>query len=150
MRKTHSLLSGNRMVLYLNKLDPLHIRILCAKFKWNWPSRSGEEEYFKSLSMCYHYFEIIAPSKRAEVFIWINLNSIHPRMHCAKFGWNWPSSSGEENFWISSMYYRYSRNYLPLKRGGALHLKNLNIHLQGCFVPSFVEIDWANGFREDF
>ena len=30
-------------------------------------------------------------------FIWTNLNPFHPRMLCAKFGWNWPSSSGEED-----------------------------------------------------
>ena len=27
------------------------------------------------------------PLKRAETFIWTNLNSLHPRMHCVKFGW---------------------------------------------------------------
>ena len=31
------------------------------------------------------------------IFIWTNLNPLHPRMLCAKFGWNWPSGSGEEN-----------------------------------------------------
>ena len=29
-------------------------------------------------------------------FIWRNLNPLHQRMLCAKFGWNWPSGSGEE------------------------------------------------------
>ena len=27
-----------------------------------------------------------------------NLNNLHPRMHCAKFGWKWLSGSGEEDF----------------------------------------------------
>ena len=31
-------------------------------------------------------------------FIWTNLNPLHPRMLCAKFGWNWPSGSEEEWF----------------------------------------------------
>ena len=35
------------------------------------------------------------------------LNPLHPRMICANFGWNWPGGSGEENFEISSMYFRY-------------------------------------------
>ena len=30
------------------------------------------------------------------VLLWTKLNPIHPRMLCAKFGWNWPSGSGEE------------------------------------------------------
>ena len=46
--------------------------------------------------MYFRYFVIIAPWKRAGPFIWTNLNPLHPRMLCAKFGWNWPSSSGEE------------------------------------------------------
>ena len=40
-------------------------------------------------------------------FIWTNLNSLHPKMLCAKFGWNWPSGFGEDDFWISSMYCCY-------------------------------------------
>ena len=28
--------------------------------------------------------------------IWTNLNPLHPRMYCAKFGWNWPSGSGKD------------------------------------------------------
>ena len=30
-------------------------------------------------------------------FIWTNLNPLHPRVLCTKFGWNWPSGSGEED-----------------------------------------------------
>ena len=30
-------------------------------------------------------------------FIWTNLNSLHPRMLCAKFSWNCPSGSEEED-----------------------------------------------------
>ena len=29
-------------------------------------------------------------------FRWTNLNPLHPRMLCAKFGWNWPNGSGED------------------------------------------------------
>ena len=29
-------------------------------------------------------------------YIWTKLNPLHPRMLCAKFGWNWPSGSGED------------------------------------------------------
>ena len=31
-------------------------------------------------------------------FIWTNLNTLHSRMYCVKFGWNWLSGSGEEDF----------------------------------------------------
>ena len=40
---------------------------------------------------------IISPLKRAGPFIWRNLNPLHPKMLCAKFGWKWPSGSGGED-----------------------------------------------------
>ena len=46
--------------------------------------------------MYFCYFAIIYPWKRAWPFNWINKNSLHPSMLCAKFGWNWFSGSGEE------------------------------------------------------
>ena len=49
--------------------------------------------------------------------IWTNLNPLHL---CAKFGWNWPSGSGKEDF------YRFHQcifcNYLSLEKSAALHL----------------------------
>ena len=62
--------------------------------QWFWRRR-----FFLILSMYSRYFVIISPWKRAGPFIWTNLNPLHPRMLCAKFGWNWPCGSGEENFY---------------------------------------------------
>ena len=87
-------------------------------------------------------FVIISSWKRAWPFIWTNLNSLHPRMLCSKFGWNWPGGSGEDQvcfvlglvkigpgFWRRFLnilniilYFRY---YLPLERGMALYLNKL-------------------------
>ena len=53
--------------------------------------------------MYFHHFVIIYPWKRAGSFIWTNLNPLHPRMLCAKFGWNWPSGSGEEDEHVKSL-----------------------------------------------
>ena len=61
------------------------------------------------------------------------LDSHHPSMLCAKFGWNWPSGSWEEDISISSMYFRYFVNIFPWKRAWIPIT-------QGCFVPSLVEI----------
>ena len=41
-------------------LNPLHPRMLCAKFIWNWLSGSGEEDLL-ILSMYFRYFVIISP-----------------------------------------------------------------------------------------
>ena len=105
-------------------LNPLHPRMLCAKFSWNWLSDSGEED-FLILSMYFHYFVIISPWKRAGPFIWTNLNPLYPRMLCAKFGWNWLSGSGEEDFLSFVNLFSLFLNYLPLEKGGALHLNKL-------------------------
>ena len=51
-------------------------------------------------SRCYR---IISPLGRALPFIWTNLNPLHPRILCDKFGWNWPSGSGEEDENVKSL-----------------------------------------------
>ena len=54
-----------------------------------------------------------------------NLESLHPRMHCGRFGWKWSSGSWEEGFWILSMYFCYFIIISPWKRAGCLHLYKL-------------------------
>ena len=63
-----------------------------------------------------------------------NLNSIYPRMLCAKFGWNWPSSFKERilkyfqyNFTISLLSPRvewhvlsFEKNWIPSTQGSSL------------------------------
>ena len=51
-----------------------NIRMLCAKFCWNWPGGSGEED-FKISTRYFPYSVIISPWKRVWPFIWTNLNS---------------------------------------------------------------------------
>ena len=64
-----------------------------------------EEEIFFTISiMNFRYFVIISPYKRAGLFIWINVNSLHPRMLCTKFSWNWPNGSGEEEENVKSLW----------------------------------------------
>ena len=43
-------------------------------------------------------------------------------MICTKFGWNWPSGSGEEDFKKIINVIALFRNHLPLEKGVALHL----------------------------
>ena len=80
-----------------------HPRMLCTKFGGNWPSGSGEEDFFLISSTFFHYFVIISPWKRAGPFIWTNLNPLYPRKLCVKFGWNWPSGSGEVDENVKSL-----------------------------------------------
>ena len=76
-------------------LNPLHPRMFCAKFSWNWLSGSGEEDILIS-STYFRSFVIISAWKRAGPIIWTHLNIFHPRMLYAEFGWNWPRGSWED------------------------------------------------------
>jgi hypothetical protein len=60
--------------------------------QWFWRKR-----FLKDPSHFY-IFVIISPLKRTWPLIWINLNSLHPRIICSKFDWFWPAGSGEEDF----------------------------------------------------
>ena len=65
------------------------------------------------------------------------LNPIQPRMHCAKFGWNLPSSSGEKEFYISSMYFHYFVIISPWKRASPSFEQIWIINIQGCPCAKF-------------
>ena len=99
MRRKKTIITFMRIYWFFiwKNLNPLCPRMLCAKFGWNWPSGSREEDFLIS-SMYFRYFVIIPNWKRAGPFIWTNLNPLWPRMLCAKFGWNWSSCSEEEDF----------------------------------------------------
>ena len=43
-------------------------------------------------SLCGYYL----PLEKCMAFKWTKLNSLYPRILCVLFGWNWPSSSGED------------------------------------------------------
>ena len=103
----------------------LHPKVVCDKFGWKWPNVSGEEDFLIS-SIYLGYFVIISPWKKAGPFIWTNLNPPHPRMHCAKFGLNWPSGSGEEDFQNLSMCFCNFVFISPWKKEGPFIWTNLN------------------------
>ena len=88
---------GKGGALHLNRLQSLHPNMLSAKFGWNWPCDSGEEDFFNFVSV-FPLFPYYLPLEEGWPFIWTNLNPLHPRILCAKIGWNWPSGFGEENF----------------------------------------------------
>ena len=57
-------------------------------------------------------------------------------MLCAKIGWNWPSGSGEEDFFML-VFFSY---YLPLEKGVVRFDQTWIPITQWCFVPSLVKI----------
>ena len=68
------------------------------------------------------------------------MNPLHPRMLSAKFGRNWLSGSGEENFLILPKYFCYFVIISPWKRAGPSFEQNWIPSTQGCFVPNLVQI----------
>ena len=83
----------------------LQQRMLCAKFGWFWRRRFLKILLFRNyhivpslveispvVSLSCYYLNL----KTEGPFFWTNLNLLHPRMLSAKFGWNWPSGSAEE------------------------------------------------------
>ena len=65
---------------------------------------------------------MISPFKRAWPLISTNLNPLHPRMMCAKFGGNWASGPGTGDVLNFVNVFSLFLNYLPLEKGMTLHL----------------------------
>ena len=87
--------------LHLNKLesqspkDALY-QVWLKLAHWFWSN------FFFYFLMNFRYFSI-AIYKRVWPFIITNFNFLLPKMHCAKSGWNFPSNSGEEDFFYKSL-----------------------------------------------
>ena len=69
-------------------------------------------------------------------------------MHCAKFGCNWPSGSGEEHFLNFINLFSLFGYYLPLEKGGAHHLNKLESPSpKDAFCQ--VWLNWLSGSGEE-
>ena len=84
-------------------------------------------------------------------FIYENkMNSLKPRMLCAKFGLNWSSGSGEI---LESYQYIFTTSLLSLhgkRRSHPFGLTWVSLSLwHECFVPR-LEWNWLSGVSEDF
>ena len=102
------------MVLICKMLNPLHQKLLCAKFGWKLVQLFWWRRYLNFVNV-FSLFHNYLPLEMGVAFIWTNLNHRYSNMLCPKFGWNWPSVSGEEDFKISSMYFRHFVIIYPSK-----------------------------------
>ena len=87
----------NGGALHLNKLAfPSPKDGLCQVWlklaQWFWRRR------FLNFVNVFSLFRNYLPLEKLGPFFWTNLNYLHQRMLCAKFGLNWPSGSEEEDF----------------------------------------------------
>ena len=74
------------------------------------------------------------------ILICKTLSTLHPSLLKAKFGWNWPNGSGEEDFQIVLMYFCYFIIISSWNGAGSFIWKNWTPVTQECFVSFFVEI----------
>ena len=82
------------MALNLNKFEfPLPKNTLCHVWlkiaQWFW------RRFSKVVNIFFQFLLLSSLRKRARSFIWKKLNSLNPRMICAKFGWNWSGGCRE-------------------------------------------------------
>ena len=99
-RRKKNIINFMRIYFFLlwRNLNPLHPRMLCAEIGWNWLWQWFWRRGFFNFDDVFSLFCKYLPLEKSGPFIWTNLNPHDPRMLCAKFGWNWPSGSGEEDF----------------------------------------------------
>ena len=91
---------------------------------------------FVNVFLLFHYH--LPTLENGGTFLWTTFNPHRPRMLCSKFGWNWPSCSGEEDFWIMSMYLRYFLLcLLGIGRGPSFEQAFISI-TQGCSVQNLI------------
>ena len=92
------------MVLHLNKLESPSCT---QRYTVAGLVEIGPEVLEKIFKFCQCIFANLLFSPlgkgRALLNIWTNLNPLHPRMLCAKFGWNWSRGSREEDENVKSL-----------------------------------------------
>ena len=80
--------------LPLEKSRDLHLNKLESS-----PTKdSSEEDIFNFVNVFSLFHNYLPLEMGGGGFIWTILNPLYPKMLCAKFGCNWPSGSGEDDF----------------------------------------------------
>ena len=117
------------MVLHLNKLESSSPKdALCQVWlklaQWFWRRR------FLNFLNVFSLFRNYLPLEKGGALHLNKLESLFTQgCFVTSLVENSPKGSGEEDFLISSMYIRYFKNYLPLEKGGVLHLNKLESSL---------------------
>ena len=127
-------------------LNPLHQRMLCAKFSWNWPSGSGED--FWIFSMYFRYFVIISPWKRAGPINWSTWIPFTQGCFVPSLVEIGSVVLEKKIFNISSMYFHYFVIISSWKRAWPFIWKNLN-PLQARMLCSKFGWNWPSGSTEE-
>ena len=108
------------------------------------PHRSPEKKFRSRNIFAYHNIDYVKKNyyllfeNYMALVMWKKpLSPHHPRMLCAKFGWNWSNGSVEGDFLIFVL-------SLLSSLGKSVHLNKLEFPFtHGWFLPSLIEIRWV-------
>ena len=122
------------------KFNPLHLRMLCANFGWNWLSGSGEENFFNFVNV-FSLFRNYLPLEKSGALHLNKLESPLPKDALCKV---WLKLA--QWFWrrwflnVCQCILAFSQLSLLGKGRGHSFEQTWIPFTQGCFVPSLVEI----------
>ena len=124
------------MVFICKTLSPFYLRMHYAKFGLNKHVPLALKKIFKNNILSIYIFAIswLSPIEKGHGPLLTNRNTHHPRMLCAKFGWNWPFSSWKIFFHTPSMYSHFFVIIFPWKRVVPFISTNFIPFTQGGFV----------------
>ena len=105
-----------------------------------------EKKIFK-FHQYFHSFVIFSPLNRSWYCIWTHLNLLHAGMLCAKFSWNWPCGSWEEDWLNFINLFSLFCYFLPWKRA-CFHLNKLYFHSSKDTLHQ-VWWNWSSGSGEE-
>ena len=106
---------------------------------------------FNFLNVLFFFFLLFrnyVPFEKDGSFFWTSLNSLHHRMLCAKFVWNWLSCSGKEDLLNFVNLFRYFVIISSWERTGSFIWTNLN-PLQPMMHCAKFGWNWLSGSREE-
>ena len=137
------------MALPLNKLETPSSKDAYAKIGWNWLSGAGEEDFLKISSMYFSNFGIMSPWKRVGPSFEQTWIPIIKGCLCQNWlqlaQWFWRRGFFKNFINVFSLF----RNYLPLEKGGDLHLNKLESPYKRMILAKF-GWNWLSGFEEAF
>ena len=119
--------------------------MLYTQFGWNWPRVSVEDflNFVNVISLLHNYL----PLEKGVALHLNKIESLSPKMLCAKICWYWLSGSGEEDFLISSTHFRYFVIISLWKKVGPFIWRNLNpLYFVLCGKFGW---NWLGGTGED-
>ena len=127
------------MVLQLNKLDFHHPRMLLCQI-W----LESAQRFWRKKPLYFVYIFLLLnkypPWKKCGALLLNKLDSRHPRMLCAKFGWNCWNGLGEEDFLLLLMYFcDFVIIFFGKGRGPSFQQTWIPFS-QKCIVPSLIKI----------